>query len=146
MTQQLKAIARKVFEEVQNRGNSVLVDELVTADYVGHTPVLEIHGPAGAKQFDAVLKQGFPDYHVTVEAQIAEGDLVATRWTGRGTHLGPFRGIPASGKRMTISGMTFFRIADGKLVEGWTNIDLLGLLQQIGAVPSPEQRSQAVGT
>lgn len=145
MSQQNKALARQIFEEIQSKGNLGLIDQLVSADYVGHTPLLEIHGPAGARQFDAVLKQAFPDYQATVEGQIAEGDLVATRWTGRGTHRGPFRGIPATGKPITLAGMTFFRIANGKLVEGWTNIDLAGVLQQIGAMPTPEQRSQAVG-
>jgi predicted ester cyclase len=70
-----------------------------------------------------------------VEAQIAEGDMVATRWTACGTHDGDFQGVPPTGREVTLRGMTIFRIADGKLVEGWTNPDLLGVMQQIGAIP-----------
>jgi steroid delta-isomerase-like uncharacterized protein len=138
MSEQNKALARQVFEEVQSKGNVALVDDLVTGDYVGHTPLGDIHGPEGAKQFDATLRAGFPDYQVTVEDQIAEGDRVATRWTCRGTHEGTFQGVPPTGKRVAISGITIFRIAGGKLVEGWTNPDLLSIMQQIGAVPAPE--------
>ena len=139
MSEQNKRIARKVFEDVQSQQNLALVDELVAGDYVGHTPLDDIHGPEGAKQFDAVLREAFPDYQVTVADQIAEGDKVATRWTCRGTHKGQFQGIPPTGKQMAMSGITIFRIADGKLIEGWTNPDLLGMLQQLGAIPTPEQ-------
>ena len=139
MSEQNKRIARKVFEDVQSQQSLALVDELVAGDYVGHTPLDDIHGPEGAKQFDAVLREAFPDYQVTVADQIAEGDKVATRWTCRGTHKGQFQGIPPTGKQMAMSGITIFRIADGKLIEGWTNPDLLGMLQQLGAIPTPEQ-------
>ena len=137
MSKQNKTIARKVFEEIQSQGNLALVDELVASDYVGHTPLADIHGPEGAKQFEEMLYEAFPDYQVTVEDQIAEGDKVVTRWTGRGTHQGQFQGMPPTGKQMTMSGITIFRIANGKLVEGWNNPDLLGMLQQLGAVPVP---------
>ena len=139
MSEQNKKLARKVFEEVQSKGNMALVDELVTEDYVGHTPFGDIHGPEGAKGFDAMLRSAFPGYEVTVDDQIAEGDRVATRWTCRGTHEGEFQGVPPTGKSVSISGITIFRVANNKLVEGWTNPDVLGLLQQIEAVPTPEQ-------
>ncbi len=139
MSEQNKALARQVFEEVQSKGNTALVDDLVTSDYVGHTPLGDIHGPAGARQFDATLRAAFPDYQVTVEDQIAEGDRVATRWTCHGTHEGSFLGVPPTGKRVAMSGITIFRIAGGRLVEGWTNPDLLSIMQQIGAVPAPER-------
>jgi predicted ester cyclase len=137
MSEQNKALARKVFEDVQTQGNMSVVDEIVTADYVGHTPLMEINGPEQAKQFDAVLRSGFSDYKVIVEDQIAEGDKVATRWTMRGTHDGEFQGMAPTGREVEISGMTIFRIANGKLVEGWSIPDLLGLMQQLGAIPSP---------
>ena len=137
MPGQIKTIARQVFEEVQSQGNLALVDEIVADDYVGHTPIDDIHGPEGAKQFDSMLHEAFPDYQVTVEDQIAEGDKVVTRWTCRGTHKGRFQGIPPTGKQITMTGITIFRIANGKLVEGWSNPDLLGMLQQLGAAPKP---------
>jgi predicted ester cyclase len=138
MSEKNKRIARRVFEDVQSQGNQMLIKELVTEDYVGHTPLGDIHGPEGAKQFTSMLHAGFPNFQVTVEAQIAEGDLVATRWISQGLHNGEFQGVPPTGKRMAMSGMTIFRIANGKLVEGWTQPDLLGLMQQLGVVPLPE--------
>jgi steroid delta-isomerase-like uncharacterized protein len=142
MSEQNKRIARKVFEDIQSQGNLALVDELVAADYVGHSPLGDIHGPEGTKQLETVLKGAFPDYRVEVEDQIVNGDKVVTRWTARGTHQGPFQRIPPTGKSMTMTGMTIFRIADGKLVEGWTNADILGLLVQLGAVPAPGQAAR----
>jgi len=141
MSEKNKRIARRVFEDVQSQGNQALIQELVTEDYVGHTPIGDIHGPEGAKQFTSMLRAGFPDFQVMVEAQISEGDLVATRWTSRGTHNGEFQGVPPTGKRMSMSGMTIFRIANDKLVEGWTQPDLLGMMQQLGLVPLPESVS-----
>jgi steroid delta-isomerase-like uncharacterized protein len=139
MSKQNKTIARKVFEDIQSQGNLALIDEIVAGDYVGHTPLADLHGPEDAKQFEHMLHEAFPDYRVTVEDQIAEGDKVATRWTAQGTHKGKFQGMPATGKNIKTTGLTIFRIANGKLVEGWNNPDLLGMLQQLGAVPAPEQ-------
>jgi steroid delta-isomerase-like uncharacterized protein len=138
MSEQNKTIARQVFEDIQSQRNIALIDKIVAGDYVGYTPPAVIHGPEGAKRFEAMLHEAFPDYRVTVEDQVAEGDKVATRWTARGTHKGQFQGMPPTGKQITMSGMTIFRIANGKLVEGWNNPDLLGLLQQLGLVPVPE--------
>ena len=138
MSERNKAIARQVFEEVQSQGKDALVDRLVTRDYVGHTPIGEIHGPEGARQFNGLLRGAFPDFDVTVEDQIVEGDRVVTRWTACGTHDGPFQGIAPTGREIEITGITIFRCAGGKLVEGWTSPDLLGLMQQIGAIPEPE--------
>lgn len=135
MLEQNKALARQVFEDIQSDGRVEVVDEIVTADYVGHTPLGNIHGPEGARQFNAMLRQGFPDMQITVEDQIAESDRVTTRWTLRGTHNGEFQGMPPSGKQISMTGITIFRIANGKLIEGWTQPDLLGLLQQLGAIP-----------
>lgn len=139
MSEQNKALARKVFEDIQSKGNIALIDELVAADYVGHTPLMELHGPAGAKQFDTTLREAFPDYQVEVEDQIAEGDRVATRWTMRGIHNGEFMGMSPTGKQVTMSGIAIFRIAGGKFIEGWNSLDLLGLMQQLGAVRTPDQ-------
>jgi steroid delta-isomerase-like uncharacterized protein len=137
MSEENKRIARKVFEDVLTERNLAVVDEFVATDYVGHTPLLELHGPEGAKQFDAMLHQAFPDLEITVEDQIAEGDKVATRWTARGTHEGEFQNIPPTGRRVEFSGIAIFRIADGEFVEGWNIPDLLGLLRQLGVVPGP---------
>lgn len=142
MSEQNKKIARQVFEEIQSQGKTNLVDQIVANDYVGHTPPKDFNGPEGAKQFEAMLRSGFPDLRVTVEDQLAEGDRVATRWTFRGTHHGEFQGIPPTGKQVTMKGITIFRIANGKLIEGWNRPDMLGMLQQLGALPELERTSQ----
>jgi len=79
---------------------------------------------------------GFPDLALTVEFTITEEDKVAVRWTATGTHSGDFRGIPPTGKPINIAGVAIYRVAGGKIVEGWSQPDTLGLLQQIGVIPS----------
>jgi steroid delta-isomerase-like uncharacterized protein len=118
-------------------GNVGVIDELVTSDYVGHDPSQpDLHGPDGVKGFITTYLSAFPDGRITIDEQLAEGDLVASRWTGRGTHQGDLMGIPPTGKQVTVSGITISRVKNGKVVEEWSNWDTLGLLQQLGAVPS----------
>ena len=138
MPEQNKVMVRRTCEEIWNRGNLAVIDERFASDYLGHSSA-EIQGPESAKQFAAAMRSAFPDFHYTVEDQIAEGDRVVTRWTARGTHEGEFQGIPPTGKQVTITGIGIFRIANGKIIESWTNADMLGLMQQLGAVPAPGQ-------
>ena len=84
------------------------------------------------------MRTAFPDLRISVEDQVAEGDKVVTRWRARGTHKGPFQGISPTGKRGEISGTIIDRIADGKIIECWSNSDDLGLLQQLGVVHMPD--------
>lgn len=136
MSKQNKAIARRFLDELWNRSNFGLVDQLLATDYDGHSSTV-IRGPEGAMEFVPRLRNAFPDFRFSILDQIAEGDIVATRWTIRGTHEGEFEGIPPSGKPIEMTGITIFRIANGKLIEGWTNEDMFGMLQQLGAVPAP---------
>ncbi len=138
MHEENKAIARRFLDELWNRRNFALVDQLLAGDYDGHSSTV-IRGPEGAMAFVPRLRNALPDFQFSILDQIAEGDKVATRWTIRGTHEGEFQGMPPSGKQIEMTGITIFRIANGKLIEGWTNEDVLGMLQQIGAVPAPEQ-------
>lgn len=118
-------------------GKLGVIDELVAPDYVGHDPAQpEMHGPEGIKQFITGYLAGFPDGRITIDGQLAEGDMVATRWTGRGTHQGELMGIPPTGKQVTVSGITISRVKNGKVVEEWSNWDTLGMLQQLGVVPA----------
>lgn len=139
MSEQNKMVARRAIEEVYNGGKLELVDELAAHDFVIHLPSQDIHGSPGAKQYIAALREAFPDIHFTIEDQVSEGDTVVTRWTARGTHTGEFQGIPPTGKQGVISGVDIDRIADGKVVECWVSLDELGLLQQLGVIPAPEQ-------
>jgi steroid delta-isomerase-like uncharacterized protein len=117
-------------------GNVGVIDELVSTDYIGHDPAQpDMHGPEGVKAFITTYLSAFPDGSITIDDQLAEGDLVATRWTGRGTHNGELMGIPPSGKQVTVNGITISRLKDGRVVEEWQNWDTLGLLQQLGVVP-----------
>ncbi len=118
-------------------GNLGVIDELVAPNYVGHDAAMpeDTQGPEGIKEFVGTYLAGFPDGKITIEEQLAAGDLVATRWTGRGTHQGELMGIPPTGKQVTVSGITISRVKNGKVVEEWSNWDTLGMLQQLGVVP-----------
>jgi steroid delta-isomerase-like uncharacterized protein len=134
-----KTIVRRLLEEPWT--DLDVVDELVDESYVGHDPSLPepLHGPQGFKDNVSMFRAAYSDARITVDEQIAEGDTVASRWTGRGTHDGELMGVRASGKQVTVSGIVVSRVANGKVVEEWTNWDTLGMLQQIGAVPAPAQ-------
>ena len=138
MSEKNKAVARHFLDELWNRSNFAVVDELLARDYDGHSSTV-IRGPEGAVAFIPVMREALPDFRFEVLDQIAEGDKVATRWKLVGTHEGPFQGAPPSGMRVEMAGITIFRLAGGRLIEGWTNEDALGFLQQIGAVPASVQ-------
>jgi steroid delta-isomerase-like uncharacterized protein len=135
-----KALFRRFIEEIINQGNLAIVDELFGSDYIYHAPGSpEFRGPEGVNQFVMMYRSAFPDLHLTVEDLIAEGDKVVTRWTMRGTHRGELMGIPATGKQVSVPGIVISRFANGKIVEEWENFDTLGLMQQLGLVPTPGQ-------
>ena len=134
-----KEIVRHLTEEVWTNRNLTVADEFIAAGYVGHDPSQPepIRGPDGFKQFAAMYQAAFQDAAVMIDDQIAEGNLVVTRWTGRGTHSGELMGIAPTGKEVTVSGITISRLADGKIAEEWQLMDTLGMLVQLGAVPQP---------
>ena len=138
-----KALSRRVAEEIFNGGNLDLADELYAPDYVLYDPALpeNLHGPEGLKQYAAMNLGAFPDARVTVEDQIAEGDMVVSRWTASGTHEGELMGIPPTGRRVEISGMTINRFSGGRIAEDWYQSDDLGMMRQLGVIPSPEEAS-----
>ena len=136
-SEQNKKIVRRAFEEPW-KGNLDVVDELTASDYIGHDPANPepLRGPEGVKQFISTYLAAFPDARIMVEEQLAEGDLVATRWNGRGTHEGELMGIEPTGKQVTVSGLTISRLEGGKIVEEYQNWDTFGMMQQLGAVPA----------
>ena len=153
-TEENKASVRNMFEEVFNKGNLAAVDQLFAPNIVAHLDYpSNLPVPAEyqlsleeLKQVVSQFRTTFPDLHYTVELQVVEGDMVVTRVTARGTHTGEYRGltykgIPPTGKQVTWTETQIFRIADGKLVEQWSNEDDLGRLQQVGALPTPAQAS-----
>ncbi len=130
-----KAIARRIYEEFK-RENLPVYYELYAADFVYHEPDGQELGLEAFKQSAPTLLTAFPDYHVTVEDLIAEGDKVVSRYTWTGTHKGELGGIPPTGRQVTVHGIEVLRIVGGKLVEAWDEVDYLGLMQQLGAIPS----------
>ncbi len=136
-TEENKAISRRLQEEVLGQGKVELVDELLAPDYVSHAPGSpeQTRGAEDIKHIVQTYRSAFPDLTYTVEEQVAEGDMVVTRWTARGTHQGEFMGIAASGNSIEVSGMSMDRISGGKIAEDWVNWDALEMLQQIGAIP-----------
>ncbi len=111
-----------------------VVAEIFATDWIAHSPQGDMPYEAFI-QHNVEVMNSFPDFNCTVEDQIAEGDKVVTRLTMRGTHLGPYRGMPPTGKKIEVGGVSIGRFADGKAVEGWLLTDTLGLLQQLGAIP-----------
>ena len=134
-TQQNKAIATRLFEEVWNSKNLAVLDELLAPNFVFHNSVQTFYGSDGFKQFATTYHTAFPETHFTIEDVIAEGETVALRWIARGTHRGELMGIPPTGKQVTVTGMTITLISNGKSVESWGEFDALGMLQQLGVIP-----------
>ena len=136
-TEENKNLALRLIEEVINQGKLSVLDELITADAVDHSlPPGLPSGREGVKLFLGMIRAAFPDIHETVEDLIAEGDTVVTRTTWHGTHQGPFLGIAPTGKQVSVSGIDISRLASGKFVEHWQSADNLGLLQQLGVIPT----------
>lgn len=133
-----KTLVRRYIEEVWSNGSVAAISAFVADDFVAHG-TMPLHGPQEVQQFLQVLHTAFPDYAETIEDQVAEGDRVVTRWTGHGTHQGAFMGVAATGRPVTITAIVIDRVASGKVVEEWEVVDLLGLLQQLGALPAPTQ-------
>ena len=138
-TEANKALVRRWWEET-DKGNLAIIDELCAPDYIDHSPPLPGmgEGSAAVRKANETLAAAFPDTVHTIEAMIAEDDLVVTRLRGRATFLGECLGIPPNGKVVEITGISIHRVADGKLVEHWANIDSLSFMQQLGAIPSLE--------
>ena len=134
-----KDLVRRYISEVINGKNIAAVDELWHPNLVWHAGASgEIHGADMLKQSFQFLFGGIPDLHAHEESVFAEGNLVATRWTITGTHAGTMMGIPATGKKMQWMGIDLFRIENGKIAEEWVGDDMLGLMQQLGAIPTPK--------
>jgi steroid delta-isomerase-like uncharacterized protein len=132
-----KEVTRRFSAEVWGEGNAALADELIAPDLVEHTPFpAPTPGLAGHKQVLAMFRAAFPDLKVTVEDVIAEGDWTMLRWSGSGTHTGQLMNIPPTGKSVRITGMDILKLDNGKIKERWAEIDALGLMQQLGVIPS----------
>src|SRR5579872_3464092 len=126
-----KALVRR-YNELWATGNLAIADEVLAPDYVDHTHPDAASGPESVKEQVAAFRAGFPDARGTIEEMICEGNIVAFRFVLQGTHLGTFAGFPSSGKQLTLTGMGFIRIANGKMVELWSSQDTLSWAVQLG--------------
>jgi steroid delta-isomerase-like uncharacterized protein len=138
LQEQNKAIARRAFEEILSRGRFELARELYASDFTNHG----IRRNASLEEDQAALRgshQAFPDVSIVAEKLIAEGDWVAIYWMARGTNTGTGNGLPAPGKKAELSGITIWRIADGKISEEWSAFDQLSMMQQLGLVTTDKQ-------
>jgi steroid delta-isomerase-like uncharacterized protein len=126
------------FTDFINTASETLAAELISPDAIFRVPGRSepMRGPAGYLAIIHMMGGGFPDIQWTLEEMVAEGDKVAARFTMRGTHLGTFFGAPSTGKKIAVQALNICRLSGGQIIEETGQPDLLGLLQQIGAVPA----------
>lgn len=131
-----KTVARRLIEEVFNEGNLDLVDELIAPGFIHHDPNARHYGPGpgGFKHLLGHYRASIPDLNITLEDQIAEGDMVVDRWTATGTHTGELMGIPPTGNPIATTGISIHRIVDGQITETWNSYDAVSMLEELGAL------------
>ncbi len=142
-TEQNKALYRRFIEEGFNEGKLTTVDELLAPTYIYQdalpgTPA----GPDGIKGVITLFRGAFPDLQITIEQQVAEGDMVSSRTSMRGTHRGELFGVAATGRPVLMTGMTMVRFVDGRMVEAWVKNDVVGLYRQLGLTPQPAETTR----
>ncbi|MBD3884303.1 ester cyclase [Phormidium tenue FACHB-886] len=129
-----KALYQRYIQQVFNQGQLDVLDEILSPSYVYHeAPPGTPPGAEGIKQVVSIFRTAFPDLEITIDDQVAEDDKVCSRATTRGTHQGEIFGIPATGKAVTMTGLTLVRIVDGRIVESWVKNDVMALMNQLGA-------------
>ena len=142
-TEENKRLAREAILSLSS-GDLGAVDQIYAPNYVHHqhhhpNDPRDLHGVEAMKTFATELREAFPDFHDSIDIQLAEDELVATRVTSRGTHKGTFLGVEPTNKELSWTGTTIDRISEGKIVESWTNWDMMGMMQQLGVVRAPGQ-------
>ena len=139
MSEQNKTVVRRLFDELWNKGNLQVADEIIAPMYQHHdasTPDLG-KGPESEKKRVNLYRTAFHDFRLSIEDLLADGETVVARWSCRGVHKGELNGIAPTGKQFAITGVTICRFDHGKIVEGFVNWDALGLMRQLGVVPEP---------
>lgn len=137
-TEENKAIIRRWLDEGWTKGNLAVADELIDSNFTVHGAGGQAvpSGPEGVKQLVIEWRTGFPDGQMIIDDLFAEEDKVVIRMTWRGTHKGEFYGIAPTGKQVNVTSIGIDRVANGKIVEGWGEVDMLGMYQQLGAIPA----------
>jgi steroid delta-isomerase-like uncharacterized protein len=137
MTRYNKTLVRQLMEDDLSQGNEAVAEAIIAPDFLDHTNPPDMqHGIDGHRAIVRLFRTSFPDMRWEIEDMLADGDKVVVRTMMRGTHIGEFFGIPPTGKTVHASGIHVLRIANGKIAEHWGNNDDLGLMQQLGVIPS----------
>jgi steroid delta-isomerase-like uncharacterized protein len=141
--EQDEAVVRRFVEEAMNEGNLEAADELIAPDHVNHDPTAPDvpPGPEGVKQLIGMYRSAFPDIHFHTGEMFAVEGRVAHRWTFTGTHEGEMMGVEPTGKQVEVSGVEINHVKEGRISASWTVSDSLGLMQQLGLTPQPEDSS-----
>jgi steroid delta-isomerase-like uncharacterized protein len=134
-TETNKATIRRVFDDVVNSNSLAAAAELVGPAYVNHGVPVPAKGPEALRLAVGMFRAAFPDIKVTLEHVVAEGDRVATHGYFTGTHKGDFNGIPPTGKAIKVAYIDLWRLENGKATENWVQMDMVGLMQQLGVMP-----------
>jgi predicted ester cyclase len=146
MSEDIKAVVHRWFEEAWNQGREEAIDRMVGPGAVSYGLAesdITVTGPAEFKQFNRTLRGALPDIHITVDDIIAEGDKAAVRLTVEGTHLGGHLGVPPSGRKVRFAGIVIVQVQGEVLIAAWNSWDQLGLLRQVGALEArPPEQSQ----
>ena len=131
-----KNIVRRLYEEVWNERKVEVINEIISPSHALHAPNISGSsiGPEAYKRNVLLFLTGYPDLHWTIEDTIAENDKVVACWTISGTHKGDYMGIPATNKKVSVDGITIHHIADGRIMDSYSNWDVLGMIQQLGVV------------
>jgi steroid delta-isomerase-like uncharacterized protein len=147
MSEGNKELCRRYIEEVWNSRNMAAIDELFGANFIEHDPSSPDFGkgPEYVRKLVSYYVAAFPDTRFSIEDLVAEGDRCVIRWTVHATHRGELRGVPPTGRQVTITGTTTVRIMNGKFVESYVNWDALGLMQQLGLVEKQRAAGRAAG-
>jgi len=138
VSEQRKAVVRRFIAAIWHQGHPEALEEVIAPTYVHHPSHTvgdgghEVHGPDGVRHMVTAWRSAFPDLHCTLEDLLVDGDTVVARWRCRGTHAGMFRGMAPTGQRVMFTGISIYRIAQGKIVEQWTVEDGVSLYQQLG--------------
>jgi predicted ester cyclase len=129
-------LVRDIFERAINQRDETVFEEFIDPTYVNYDMPMPEPGPAGMRALMGGFFAAFPDMRIVIEQTLGEGDLVCTRGYFEGTHQGDFMGVPATGNTVNVKYMDLWRVADGKAVENWVRLDMLGMMQQLGVVPT----------
>jgi len=133
-----KTVVRRIFEDGMNAGRIDLYQELIHPEYVNHDFPAPVQGVEGFTNVDRMFRVAFPDLRVVIEDEVVAGDRIATRGYFTGTHTGEFMGMPATGRAIRCSYSDIWRLEGGKGRENWVQMDMLGMMQQLGAGPSEQ--------